>query len=231
MLRLQALFCAVLIASATLLHAQQHEGVPFNGIITDVTDSPLKGARVYVASPERYARSDKRGRFGLTDVDPDDTLHVVYRKTHYLVPVNGRKSIRIHLGDQIAPLAVEDEQLVNLGYGYVKRREQTTVSSGISGEELLRTGRTNLLDALQGKVPGLNIGPSRMGQDPTVNIRGLHTIIGDPTPLYVLDGVIVNSLDFVDIHCVDHVEVLKDASIYGAQGANGAILVTTKTGN
>ena len=210
--------------------AQDTQGVPFNGIVTDITGAPLKGAKVYVVSPRVYARSDKKGRFGLTDVKADDTLHVHYKKTEYTVPVAGRKSVRIRLGDQLTPEVNEDQDLVNWGYGFVKRRESIDVSSGISGEELLRSGQTNLLAALQGRIPGLNIGPSYLGADPTVNIRGINSINLPSTPLYIVDGVEVQSLEFVNLYDVDHVEVLKDASIYGSRGANGAILVTLKRG-
>lgn len=224
-------FLPLLALLALPLQAQQSEQKePFNGIITDLAGTPIKRARVYVSRPDHYARTDRQGRFGLTDVQPTDTLHIVYRREHYLIPVEGRKSLRIHLGDQLNPVADEDQELTDLGYGFVRRREFTGVSNGISGEELVRTGRSSILEALQGRVPGLSIGPSRPGQEPAVNIRGINSINLPLTPIYVVDGVIVETLEFVDVYSVDHVEILKDASIYGAQGANGAILVTTKRG-
>lgn len=216
----------LLTGCTTALYAQREEGVPFNGLITDVTGQPLKGASVYVHKG-MTARSDKKGRFGLTNVLPTDTLHVRYRKTNYVIPVDGRRSIRIHLGDQLD--YNEDEELVNWGYGYVKRRESLDVSSGISGEALRQSGYTNLMQALQGKVPGLNITrSSQLGAEPSVNIRGLNSLTLPSTPLYIVDGVEVSSLDYLSVYDVEHVEVLKDASIYGSKGANGAILVTTR---
>lgn len=220
----------IVFASVMSLQAQNEQGVPFNGLVSDLTGAPLKGVRVYVVSPKVYARSDKKGRFGLTNVQPGDTLHLRYKKNEYIIPVEGRKSISIRLGDQVSPEAQEDQDLVNWGYGYVKRRESLDVSSGISGEELVRSGRSNLLDALQGRVAGLNIGPAQMGQDPTVSMRGINSINAPQTPLYIVDGTIVESLEFINVRDVDHVEVLKDASIYGSRGANGAILVTLKRG-
>lgn len=206
------------------------EKVPFNGMLLDIAEHPIRGARVYI-TPNFYTTTDKKGRFGLTNVQPTDTIHVRYHRVVYDIPVAGRKSIRIHLGDQL--MADEDEELVNWGYGYVKKRESLEVSSGISGEELRRTGATNLLEALRGRVPGLNIGASsgRPGEDPSVvHIRGLQSIYGSSTPLYLVDGIEVQSLEYVNLYLVDRVEVLKDASIYGARGANGAILVTLRKG-
>ena len=111
-----------------------------------------------------------------------------------------------------------------IGYGFVKRRESCSATTGIPGEVLVRTGRTNVLEAMQGLVPGLTVSNGR------AIIRGIATINSVTDPLYIVDGVEVQSLSFVSVYDVDRVEVLKDANIYGAKGANGAILVTTKRG-
>lgn len=220
---------ALMVGSLSPICAQQHEGVPFNGVVTDMLGQPLKGAKIHILQG-LVAKSDKQGRFGLTDVQPTDTLHIRYRKSNYDIPVNGRKSIRVRLGDQVT--TEEDEELVAWGYGFVKRRESVEVSNGISGEVLRRTGQTSLLNALQGHVPGLNIQPNGIpGQEAAVSMRGINSINSPVTPLFVVDGVIVETLDFVNIYDVDHVEVLKDASIYGSRGANGAILVFTIKGS
>lgn len=196
---------------------------PFNGIITDVAGKPIKGAKIYVINDKFYSRSNKKGQFGLTNVLPTDTLHVIYQKEHYDIPVEGRKSIRILLGDQLQ--AQEDEELVALGYGWIKRRESVQPSNGISGEVLVRMGRSSIMASLVGLVPGLNISPNGKA-----NIRGISSLNLSTEPLYVVDGTITDSLDGINVYDVEHVEVLKDASIYGSQGANGAILVFTKRG-
>lgn len=203
--------------------------VPFNGLILDQELKPVKKVKVYVKNPKRYATSDKQGRFGLTDVAPDDTLTLVLSKKETIrIPVDGKASMKIILaGDGLAN-AEYDEEIANTGYGYVKRREYTGVSSGISGDMLRRTGQRDILGALKGMVPGLSITGSNGNY--TVTIRGEKSLMLSNEPIYIVDGTQVNSLDFVSIYDVDHVEVLKDASQYGARGANGAILVTTKTG-
>lgn len=224
---------ALMIGSVTDLWAQaptteNTQDVPFNGTVSDILGKPIKGARVYI-NPKRIARSDKKGRFGLTNVNDNDTIKVRYKKLIYQIPVKGRKSLRITLGDQIK--GEEDDELVAWGYGFVKKRESTEVSNGISGEELRRTGETSLLRALQGRIPGLNIHPtSSVGPDASVSMRGINSLNADQTPLFVVDGIIVDSLDYISPYDVEHVEVLKDASIYGSRGANGAILVFTYRG-
>lgn len=206
--------------------------VPFNGLILDSTLSPVNKVKVYTTNERRYARTDKKGRFGLTDVAPDDTLTLVVSKKKIIrIPVEGRTGIKIILQDENGGVkASQDDELVNMGYGYVKRREFTGVSSGISGERLRSTGERNILMALKGCVPGLNITGNSNSGDVDVNIRGQRSFMLSSTPLYMVDGVEVKSLDFISIYDVDHVEVLKDASQYGSRGANGAILVTTKSG-
>ena len=225
MTRYFILFIALILASFLPQESSAQDSSkeePFNGIITDLSGNPIKGAKVFVVSSKYFSRTNKKGQFGLTNVLPTDTIHVVYQKVQYDLPVEGRKSARIRLGDQME--AQEDEELVAYGYGWVKRRENSMPSSGIPGEVLVRTGRTNVLASLEGLVPGLTI----VGGKAT--IRGINSLNLSTDPLYVLDGVVVSSLDFITVYDVEHVEVLKDASIYGSQGANGAILVFTKRG-
>lgn len=218
MKRLLAISVSMLMSFAALA---QEKDVPFNGIVRFVNGEPVKGARIWVVK-DLETRSDKKGRFGLTNVLPTDTITIRYKKMNYKVPVDGRKSIKIELlaEDSYTLGNIYDApELANLGMGYVKRRELCTPSSGISGEVIRRSGATNLLDALAGRVPGLTINGN------VVYIRGLGSINADPTPLYIVDGVRVPSLSNVPVDLVDNVEVLKDGSLYGMEGANGVIIV------
>lgn len=212
------------VFACVAVFAQKQKAVPFNGVVADLLGQPLKGARVWVVDPNYYTTTDKKGKFGLTNVQPTDTLHVKYKKQLYLIPVDTMKSVRVRLGDELKFDVQQDEELVNTGFGFVKRRESCNSSTGISGEVLVRTGRIDVLEALQGLVPGLSIVNGK------AVIRGLATINGSPDPLFLVDGVEVESLSFVNVYVVDKVEVLKDANMYGVKGANGAILVTTKRG-
>ena len=207
------------------------QGVPFNGVIVDINNEPVKRARVYVSDATHYALTDRQGRFGLTDVKPTDTLHVKYHGDLYAIPVGGLKSIRIRLADQTQYMAESDDYIASIGFEYVKKRERSTAGSEITGEELVRTGRDDLLDALQGLVPSLRISKGGFGEGATANIRNSTSINGPTEALYIVDGVIVESLFGISVHTVDHVEILKDANIYGARGGNGAIVVYTKRGS
>lgn len=207
--------------------SEENAVVPFNGMIVDLLGNPIRGVKVYTFDRNFSTISDRKGRFGLTNVQPDDTVHLMYRRMQYDIPVEGMRSMRIVLGDQLEYQVAPSVELENLGYGYVDRRESVSSSTGISGEVLRRTGQVNLLNALQGLVPGLMVTTNPMGQ-PTVIIRGINSINCSTEPIYIVDGAEVSSLDFVNVYDVESVEVMKDAYIYGSRGANGAILVTTK---
>jgi TonB-dependent SusC/RagA subfamily outer membrane receptor len=223
---MKRLFILILcISTFMVVSAQEKEDVPFNGIVEDALGTPLKGARIWNVSPIYYATSNKMGEFGLTNVKPTDTLHVKYKKKVYDIAINGMKSIRVRIADEMNVKVWEEEELVNTGYGFVKRRESCNATSGIPGELLVRTGRINLLEALRGLVPGVQI-----SSEGKVIIRGQATIYGTSDPLFLVDNLEVDNLDFVNVYDVERVDVLKDANMYGAKGGNGAILVTTKRG-
>lgn len=225
--RITILFLA--LTCVLSLCAQDEDYVPFNGLVEDLLGQPIRSVRVYTIDRNYYTVTDRKGRFGLSNVQPGDTLHLTYRRLHYDIPVDGRKSMHIVLGDQYVLEAEQSEDLENLGYGYVPRRESVSSSRGITGEVLRRTGKTNILEALQGLVAGLVIIVDQMGQS-SVAIRGYSSILCDTTPLFLVDGTEVPSFDMISIYDVESVEIMKEAYIYGTRGANGAILVTTKTG-
>lgn len=214
------------IALAFSLSAAPREDVPFNGLILDAALKPINKVKVYVNDPNYAARSDKQGRFGLTNILPTDTLTFEFpSKETARIPVAGRKSLKVILDLNNGPIATQDDDLVNTGYNYVKRREFTGSGSGLKGETLRRSGRTYLLEALSGMVAGLTV-TSRDGRL-VPNIRGMRSLTLSNEPLYIVDGSEVESLDNITVYDVEHVDILKEASRYGMRGANGAIIVTT----
>lgn len=217
-------FLAVLV-----LHAQERK-VPFNGLILDKNSSPVKNAKIYVHSEKDYAQSNKDGKFGLINVLPTDTLKIVVKKKLYSIPVEGKRSIRIIIVDQQNIQTVEDQWLVSQGFGYVPRRERTTASNFISGDELRNSGYHDVISALQGRVPGLNITGSGVGNnyDQNVNIRGSRSIMTSNNPLYYIDTMKVPNFEGLNLNDVDYVEVMKDGSAFGSEGAGGVIIVHIK---
>lgn len=223
---MRILFTLALLA-VTLIASGQQRRTPFNGQLLDMAGKPIKNARVYIRDHRAYCPTDKQGNFGLTDVNPADTLRILIKKKLYSVPVDGKKSIKIRLADEKNIIAEQDEELISIGYGHVKRRERTNAAETfVSGKQLQDAGARSILEGLMGRVPGLVV-TYENGQ-PKATMRGNRTLTGDSTPLFILDGFPTHSLDNINVFDVDYIEVLREASIYGSQGANGAIIVYTK---
>lgn len=121
-----------------------------------------------------------------------------------------------------------DEELIDLGYGKVKRKHLTTSVSKVNLDEKSVSGYSDIGQFLRGRVPGLVV--TKTGNGYKYLIRGAGTIYGSTDPLFVVDGRTVDDISYLDPNEVAHVEVLKDASsaIYGTRGSNGVILITTK---
>lgn len=144
------------------------------------------------------------------------------------VDVAGRKSLEIVLKEDTETL----DEVVVVGYGSVKKRDLTGAITQVKSENLMATAPTTIQEALRGKAAGVMVAGSGLNESPMIRIRGNRSISASNDPLFVIDGVPVNGgMDVVNPADVASIEVLKDASataIYGARGANGVILVTTK---
>lgn len=210
----------MLLAVAVDLSAEE----PFNGLITQPDGKGLK-VRVSVAGRDKRTLSDGKGRFGLTDIEADDTLLFVYKRDTLRVDVAGRRSISVVWdveGDEYS--AKEDEDLVNFGFGYVKRRESTDYTSGISGDRLRATGCSNLEDAIMMCYPGLK----RIGGELCLHTQ--NSINSSSAVLVLCDNVEVN-LETINVNDVKSVEILKGSNMYGFRGVNGVVLITTLSGS
>ena len=208
----------VALCALTAAYAQE----PFNGRIVRMDGKGIK-ARIVVKDSDKRTISDGKGRFGFTDIKPDDVLMLISRRDTMLIPVEGRKSIDIVLlaeGDNYNYQAKESEELMNYGFGYVKRRESTDYSSGISGERLRATGAKSLMDAIQMCYPGLRYINGELC------LLTQNSIGSSSAPLVLCDGMETN-LDLISIYDVKSVEIIKGSNMYGFRGVNGVILITT----
>lgn len=201
---------------------------PFNGMLYDFKGKPIKGAKIYVHNPRHYAKSDKLGRFGLTDVKGNDTLHIVYKGEVYDVEVNGAKGMSIKIEERRA-VGIEDEELVLAGMGYVKKREYLGPLGSVTGEQLAATGESDLLKAMRGMIPGVHVVETSSGIN--VNVRNSTSFNAGTSPLWVIDGMETKIPPSLTVMEVEKVDVIKDGAGYGVRGANGVIVVTLKKFN
>jgi TonB-linked SusC/RagA family outer membrane protein len=206
--------------------------VTVTGTVTDaVTKEPLIGVTILEKETEQGTVSDLDGRFSIVLKSVDPTL--VIRYTGYMtveLKPEGRTDVSIEMREE----AIIFEQLVVVGYGIQKKSDLTGAVSTVKGEDIARVTTSSVEQALQGKVSGVYVSPTSgaPGAGAVIRIRGTGTL-NNANPLYVIDGMITYDASIVNPQDVQSIEVLKDASaaaIYGSRGANGVIIITTKSG-
>lgn len=216
MRRIFTLFVALFVVATA--DAQE----PFNGRITNIEGKGIK-ARIVVKDSDKRTFSDGKGRFGLTDIEADDVLMIISRRDTMTIPIEGRKSIDIlwlKEGDSFSFRAEESEELMNYGFGYVKRRESTDYSSGISGDRLRATGAKGLIEAIQMCYPGLRYINGELC------LITKNSIGSSSAPLILCDGMETRP-ELISLYDVKSVEIIKGSNMYGFRGVNGVILITT----
>lgn len=201
------------------------------GVVTDELNETLIGASVVIANTTRGVVTDLDGKYSIS-ANVGEDLHFSYvGRTPQTIKVGTSDIINVTLlGDATALGEVE----IQVGYGTVKKRDLTGSIVSVSGKELEGIPINNPISALQGKIPGLNIvNNGTPGAAPTIRLRGVGTLNADTKPIFVVDGMIVDNIDFVNSNDIVSMEVLKDPSslsIFGVQGANGVIIITTNRG-
>ena len=209
------------------------QGKKVTGVVIDGTGEPVIGANVVVKGTTNGTITDFDGNYTIEGVSANDVLVISY--IGYLsqeVPVGNQSMIKVTLKEDTQTL----DEVVVVGYGTMKKSDVTGSISTAKGDDLVKNQSFSALDNLRGKVSGVNIfsNSSQPGAySDRVVIRGIATINSSSNPLYVVDGVVMENFDLVNPNDIESMEVLKDASaaaIYGARGANGVIMVTTKRG-
>lgn len=202
------------------------------GTVSSQTDSqPLPGVSVVVKGTAKGTVTDIDGKYSI-DLSPEEnTLDFSYIGfITQSVSVGSQTVMNVSLAEDTQIL----EEVVVIGYGTVRKSDLTGSVSSVRGEDLTKVPAVSPMQALQGKVTGLQVttGSGAPGQSPIVRIRGTGTF-NNANPIYVVDGVILDDVSFLNSGDIESVDVLKDASataIYGSRGANGVILITTKKG-
>ncbi|MBS1654268.1 MAG: TonB-dependent receptor [Bacteroidetes bacterium] len=227
MLICTGLLLAILTSMPSYLNAQNQLTV--KGVITDGrTNNPLPDASVTIKGSPMGTRTGANGEYSIA-VKPGDVLVFSYAGYEsYEVKVSNQTVINYTLKEVVSNL----NEVVVIGYGSVKRKDLTGSVSSISGKEIAAVPVVNIAQAMQGKLPGVNVSSQdgRPGADISILVRGGRSISQSNQPLILIDGI-PGTLSDIPVSQVQSIDVLKDASstaIYGARGANGVILVTTK---
>lgn len=202
------------------------------GSVKDAKGETIIGAAVKVKGTSQGTITDLDGNFSL-QVEKGSILEISYvGYKNQEIEMDGRSIFDIVLMEDNQIL----DEIVVVGYGTVKRSDLTGSVSSLNATELTAASQPNAIDALQGKISGVNItrNAARPGGSYNITVRGLSSINNSNTPLWVIDGI-PSSSDASDLNPADieKIDVLKDASataIYGSRGANGVVIVTTKRG-
>lgn len=217
-------------AQAKAVPAQAvQQGHTVKGKIVDENGEPMIGVTVRVNGGKAATVTDLDGNFSL-NARPGDMLEISYV---------GYKTANVRAKSSVMNIQMEADvtgldDVVVIGYGTVKKRDLTGAVTTMKNEDITIAPTGNVMEALQGKVAGMDITKSsgQIGAGVNILLRGSRSIYGDNSPLFIIDGL-PGSMDDVNPNDIESVDVLKDASstaIYGSAGANGVVIITTKRG-
>ena len=201
------------------------------GVVYDETGEPLIGATVSMG-PGTGIVTDFDGNFTLNNVPDNATLTITYVGYQDMqVSVAGKTRIEVTLQPDDKVI----EEIVVIGYGVQKKSNVTGAISSIKADDMKNSTITNAASAIQGKVSGVQVvnNSGAPGSNPTIRVRGFSSN-GKSDPLYIVDGLKVSDISYLDPSSIKSMEILKDAAsaaIYGAEAGNGVILITTKGGD
>ena len=225
------LLCLCLMAVSLSANSATLQSNRLTGTVVDEQGTPLIGVNVFVKNSNIGTITDIDGRFSIENVSSNALVTVSY--IGYVtqeIAVGGRSTINITLVDDAHAL----EEVVVVGYGSFKKSDLTGAISQVKGDDLVNLPIRSAADALQGKAAGVMVtatsgSPGAVG---SIRIRGVGTV-NNNDPLYVVDGLPQDDINWLNARDIESIEVLKDASaqaIYGARAANGVVLVSTKRG-
>lgn len=228
------LTCVIAIAAAmnTYQAAAQAKLVTVSGVVTDEKGEPLPGASVIVEETATGQVTDIDGKYKIRAYSNQNLVFsfIGYKNQSFMARSNRTLNVALQPDTKLL------DEVVVVGYGSMKRSDLTGSVSSISAKALENFKTATVANALGGMVAGVNVtsvdGAPGAGFD--IKIRGVGTVTGDSSPLYIVDGFEVSDIDYLAPQDIKSIEVLKDASacaIYGARAANGVVLVTTKSGH
>ena len=223
----------VLLFLLGLFFSVNAQNFPITGKVTDENGGPLEGATVLEKGTKNSTLTNGGGEFQLNVRSGNAKLIISFvGQDPQEIAVDNKASLIVSLkrsNDNLSDVVV-------IGYGTVKRADVTGAVAGINQKDIRSRPVDNALQAMQGKVAGVDVGSNeRPGTLPTINIRGVRSLAASNTPLFVVDGIPLFSggIDNINPGDIESIDILKDASataIYGSRGANGVVIVTSKQG-
>ncbi len=228
-MRRTLLFMCFLFVSSFIFGQEE---ITVQGKVTDPDNFGIPGASVVLQGTTEGTVTDMDGNYSI-DVPEDGTLvfsFVGFQTAE--IPIEGRTTINVQMSESVVDL----DEVVVIGYGSLPVKDLTSSITTVDSEDLAKTPTGQAMQALQGKVAGMQVVSSGApGDAPTIRVRGIGSYPGqgNESPLYVVDGMFFDNIDFLNTADITSISVLKDASaaaIYGVRAANGVVLIETKSG-
>ncbi|QEC44736.1 SusC/RagA family TonB-linked outer membrane protein [Pseudobacter ginsenosidimutans] len=226
----------LVVALAEAQESPRRYSKTVTGIVTDSKGEPIDGASVQVKGKSWGAIANDRGVYNLVIPDSINVM-LIFSATNFLT-----KEIRLPIALTVMNAKLEEsatslEDVVVIGYGTVKKKDVTGAVAQANVADMKKAPVNTFAEALAGRVAGVNVSSSdgQPGSEMNIVIRGNNSVTQDNSPLYVIDGFPVEtaSANIINPEEIESIEILKDASataIYGARGANGVVIITTKKG-
>lgn len=206
------------------------QGRQITGTVVDGTGEPVIGANVLEVGTTNGVITDIDGNFKLQGVQPNAKIQVSFiGYISQTIPVGNQNNIKVTLKEDAQAL----DEVVVVGYGVQKKSDLTGSIGSVDNAKLAGKGATTVMESLQGQIAGVDISQSssRVGESFNISIRGKSTLGSSTSPLFVVDGVITDDINFLNPADIEKIDILKDASstaIYGSRATNGVVIVTTK---
>lgn len=220
----KGLLLGFFLLAVTTLSAQMRE---IKGIVTSETSEPLPGVSVQIDASGTGTITNIDGQYSISAKKGDKITFSFIGMTSQTIVVDSRTTINVVMKEEAFAL----EEAVVIGYGSAKKRDLTGSIETVKAADIATKPASNPLASIQGKIAGVQIvNTGRAGQDPEIRIRGTNSINGY-TPLYVVDGLFTDNINYLNPADIESMEILKDPSslaIFGVRGANGVIIITTK---
>ncbi|RIH65431.1 SusC/RagA family TonB-linked outer membrane protein [Mariniphaga sediminis] len=213
------------------VYRQAQQSKKVSGKVTDPGGQPLPGVTVVVKGTTQGTVTNSEGDYSLSNISEGATLVFSFLGMKAQeVAVAGQSRIDVSMEEETIGL----EEVVAVGYGTVKKIDLTGSVGSISSETIAQKGSVNAMEAIQGRVAGVDIGASsgRAGTEFSINIRGVNSLEGG-SPIYVVDGIVTGDINYLNPQDIERIDILKDASssaVYGSRGSNGVVIITTKQG-
>lgn len=226
------LLCGLAVDSHAFAQDATNSPAPVTGVVKDAQGMPVVGVAVIQTGTTNGVTTDADGRFSITV--PDNSVLEIRALGYKVVnlPVMGGRNYEVKLEDDNQLL----DDVVVIGYGTVRKSDLTGSLASVGSDAFQDQKVTRVDQALQGRASGVQISNTvgAPGGDVRIRVRGANSVLGDNSPLFVVDGFVGVDFNSINPNDIKSIEVLKDASstaIYGSRGANGVILITTKSGS